>query len=704
MIVKRNQVFYLLAENYCSDNVLASLQTYLSILNEIQTEKHWNWDCVPKSAAQFEFYKQAVESSPDVFKKHGNYDSFITELDKKENWKFKNALETNHFSEIKKESGKYKNLLEFIDLGIEDRARHYTSNLVKIGFADEKRNISESGKTLLYPAMIEKDELEKILPLDSANIVYLRQLLKLKIFDSAKENFYAPFILAIYILLKKERFSENEFLEIIQGFSPYSKIDDIENYIDSYKEGDVVDSFESEIPAELKNDYKLEKSVFSKYFKNQKSSTTTDIYFTFYSLLFDFSKTVSEQSFEKLLAYYKSEKDILKKAFGKGKEIFKIKDKNISANDFKNQNPQIFSGDLNKNLYAIFYKSKQLDAIREYSDTTKRIFKATGLVSFENGYAELAFKDICNCIFDIDDLKRNFIGKIENQTVCESYDKYEIGMESYFCSVKTVSEILNYDGQKISQKINQIKTIYNERDIENILDIVAEKRNEEFKKFIFEKYPVQKVKDILALFADRTNDNKIKEAVNPDANVPTIFEYIVGIAWFYFSGCRINLLKSFNLALSANFEPLMHAGGGHGDIVIYEKDKVVMLEVTLMNANSQKRGEWEPVLRHSANLKIEEESNGLKRDVTTFFIADEFDYNTINIWKAVSSVSLQSSNDKSKFTSNVIIMPVSTGELSVLIGKADKYDEIIGSVRTLFENSRIDFDINWRKKFISQII
>ena len=96
----------------------------------------------------------------------------------------------------------------------------------------------------------------------------------------------------------------------------------------------------------------------------------------------------------------------------KGKEIFKIKDKNISANDFKNQNPQIFSGDLNKNLYAIFYKSKQLDAIREYSDTTKRIFKATGLVSFENGYAELAFKDICNCIFDIDDLKRNFIGKI----------------------------------------------------------------------------------------------------------------------------------------------------------------------------------------------------------------------------------------------------------------------------------------------------
>lgn len=147
MIVKKNQVFNLLAENYYSDNVLDSLQTYLSILNEIQSEKHWNWDCVPKSAAQFEFYKQAVEASPEVFKKHDNYDSFIAELNKEKNWKFKNALETNHFSEVRKEPEKYKKLLESVDLGIEDRARHYTSNLVKIGFADEKRNISESGKT-----------------------------------------------------------------------------------------------------------------------------------------------------------------------------------------------------------------------------------------------------------------------------------------------------------------------------------------------------------------------------------------------------------------------------------------------------------------------------------------------------------------------------------------------------------------------------
>ena len=186
--------------------------------------------------------------------------------------------------------------------------------------------------------------------------------------------------------------------------------------------------------------------------------------------------------------------------------------------------------------------------------------------------------------------------------------------------------------------------------------------------------------------------------------MPTIYEYVVGIAWYYFSGKRVDILSSYNLTLSANFEPLVHAGGGQGDIVIYEEDKVIMLEATLMNASSQKRGEWEPVLRHSINLKIEEETAGTGREVTSFFIADSFDYNTINIWKAVAAVPLQSSTDKDKFTDNVVIMPVNTDELSSLIDKSSEYDEIISKVHKLFEVDKINFDIEWREKFMGAII
>ena len=46
-----------------------------------------------------------------------------------------------------------------------------------------------------------------------------------------------------------------------------------------------------------------------------------------------------------------------------------------------------------------------------------------------------------------------------------------------------------------------------------------------------------------------------------------------------------------------------------------------------MNKQAQKRGEWEPVLRHALNLKADSEP----KEVFTFFIADELDRNTINI-------------------------------------------------------------------------
>ena len=196
---------------------------------------------------------------------------------------------------------------------------------------------------------------------------------------------------------------------------------------------------------------------------------------------------------------------------------------------------------------------------------------------------------------------------------------------------------------------------------------------------------------------------EIKNLVSPDSTVPTIYEYIVGIAWYYFSGKKIDLLDSYNLTLSADFEPLLHAGGGQGDIVVYESDKVVMLEVTLMNLSNQKRGEWEPVLRHSVNLKIDEESKNTNRKVITFFIAEEFDTNTINIWKAIASVPLQSTTDRNKFTDNVIIMPLNTQELSNLLDKSSNYNEIISKIYKSFETDKINFDLSWRDKILDAV-
>ena len=90
--------------------------------------------------------------------------------------------------------------------------------------------------------------------------------------------------------------------------------------------------------------------------------------------------------------------------------------------------------------------------------------------------------------------------------------------------------------------------------------------------------------------------------------------------------------------------------------------------------------------------------------MTSFFIADSFDANTINIWKAVAAVPLQSSLEKDKFTDNVVIMPINTDELSSLIDKESEYDEIISKVHKLFEVDKVNFDIDWREKFMEGIV
>ena len=361
---------------------------------------------------------------------------------------------------------------------------------------------------------------------------------------------------------------------------------------------------------------------------------------------------------------------------------------------------------VNESIYTEFIKSKTIDQIREYSDTTKRMFRATGIISFEKGYVELAYRELCDCIFKNDSMKSLIFGKIyeEVNPYYEDYEDYEGSIFSYFCEVTSLREILQYYPDEEEEIKTNISKEFDNASIKEIPKIVENRRRTEFKKFIEEVYPENKVKRLLSMFRDRNNDKQLKDVVSSDATVPTIYEYIVGIAWYYFSGKRIDLLSSYNLTLSANFEPLLHAGGGQGDIVIYDEDNVVMLEATLMNANSQKRGEWEPVLRHSINLKIDEEISETGRNVTSFFIADEFDCNTINIWKAVASVPLQSSVDKTKFTDNVVIMPISSDELINLMDKSKQYDEIICRVHDLFEVDKTKFDINWRDKFMTKIV
>lgn len=683
MKVMKNQVFNLMDTNGRREDVINALSGYIEILNDITENKGLKWGSMPESFAQFEFYRQALLKFPETFKVHSYYDKFLEEIGK--NKKVKEAVQRLDTEPFRNNSRGFEEISGLFDKGIEDRARHYTSTLNKLGFTDKERNITEVGKQLLNPKAVEKDELEELLSIDSVNVIYLRQLMKLRIFDESGNKFIAPFCLALYLLLENDRISEEDFFEVIQNATPYI----------------------SEMPkkSEMPDEY-----TFLNLLKNRKSEKTTDIYLQFYGLLSDFYIKQNKTELGYLLSYYEKNKAILNKAFGKGRSFLKY-DKQGSGEKnpavFLRDNGDLFSDNMSQKLYKMFSESKRYDAIREYSDTTKRIFKATGIISFKKGCVELVNKELLECITDIEKLKQIMTGYIyeEQDVLYECYEDYEGDRYSYFCMNHSLCDILGYTEEDVKTIVLKIKKRFAVKDGESIKEKLYKKRSMEFESFIALKYPVREVQRILSLFSDRTNDKLIKKTVSPDASVPTIYEYMVGIAWYYFSNKTIDLADSLNLTMSADFEPLVHAGGGQGDIIIREKHRIIMLEATLMNASSQKRGEWEPVLRHSVNLKAEVENNPAdsQKDVITFFIADEFDVNTINIWKAVSSVPLQSSADKELFTENVMIMPVSNAELSVLTEKNTEYEKILETIKELFEKDKQQFDMGWRDKYMKML-
>jgi len=79
---------------------------------------------------------------------------------------------------------------------------------------------------------------------------------------------------------------------------------------------------------------------------------------------------------------------------------------------------------------------------------------------------------------------------------------------------------------------------------------------------------------------------------------------------------------------------------------------------------------------------------------------DTTNMNTINIWRAVSSVPLQSTNDSSKITNNVMIMPIQNSELISLIESQKIVSSLITSVKVSYDMIAKNFDSNWRNNIL----
>ncbi|MGL4850966.1 MAG: AlwI family type II restriction endonuclease [Clostridium sp.] len=578
--------------------------------------------------------------------------------------------------------------------------RTFTSGLFKMGFCDKKRNLTDIGLQFLNKKEIILDDFERRLNLKNDNIIFLRQLLKLYIWDKDVELGFNPFVFLIKILNKYDYLEKEEFEAIIQVSSGKVDFNKVLCEFEKVRNGNI--SLEEFFNRNLENNtsrYDIEQftkgksvseEIFKSIFYNRKTATSRDKYFDFYNQLMRYKvDKKNQEELDKLIVYLKD--DIIKKAFNIS-TIFSNLKKKLSCEKFLEEYSEVglikYEDEKFKNEFLeVFIKAKREDIVKEYRDMTYRIFNISGIlntrnsvIKIENIYAKEYFKEIDNYL---------------NITINDKTEDIS--------KIITINEILQCNKtQKIDAKLKNEYKLDNKL---NIIEYLAKKEEQDFNEFVKREFSKKKIIKILEEISLR-NDKNIFEIVTDQTTVPTIFEYILGIAWLYISDFQFNLLESLNLTLDSNYYPLSHAAGGDGDIVInYEKNKkhLLMLEATLMDINTQKRGELEPVVRHSVNLKIKAKKNNI--NAYSIFVANELDNNVINIFRTCNLLNLESSFNKGKFTVGTKIVAFKISEIISILEKDIKYDKIFNAIEYEFEDDSINrINNSWREKFINRII
>lgn len=710
--VTEDQIFNLIDTNGRRRDMINSYQIYAEELQKLNLSSYNKWSSWPKSTNQFSFYKKVLERSKDVFKKHEGYDRFCHILNN-------NATFKEGFFNLDKSLANYhKEIFDDLDKNIEKRARHYTNNLVKIGFITENRIFTECGSAFLSPEKIVRDSLEKYFPISDTSLLFFRQAMKLRIYDKSGKYYYSPVKFILYTLLRAstKKIAVSDMLSLAQQITPYHQGMNIREVVDLFLNDGLEEALmyiegfiNSKNSKTINQNYRLGYDEFESLYTNRKSKSAVQVYYLFYNNLWDYLKNKTDENLQNLIEIFEDKKQrlMLNKAFGFNKKIFVIPRKKsvTTVEKFEELNYEnsllhfTSINEFNKLIYSRFIKSKYEDKKGENTSETKKLLEATGLFRTENNIIEVKVKEL----FNIDKIEEKLLDDIlVDNKKDESFEEYE-GINGKFGGL---TNFLNIVGVNENTALKALKTIKNKYGFDSTSDLsrfYEENEDHEFKKFISNKFPRKKVFTILSMFSDRSNDRKIQKEVTDEADIPTIFEYIVGLAWYYLSDDKSYVLQnSYNLFLNSNYLPVGHAPGGNGDIVINYSSRTLMLEVTLMNKHAQKRGEWEPVLRHSVNLSITNKNPSM-----TIFVADELDSNTINIWRAVASVPLESSKEAGKYTKeNVEIMPVKISDfLKFNDEKNFSSEKFLRAVKKSFDEMRkIPFEKNWRENIIQSSI
>jgi len=585
------------------------------------------------------------------------------------------------------------------------RGRTLTNSLVKTGLINEKREISPVGKAWLSMKLKPRDPLEKILNLSEDNLVFLRQWSKVRLYNKEGNHYFIPFMFMLNLLSHYRRIPKKDFLVFIHSIPPtlndqqlndlIQKYSDVANgkmnfneFVDRYLDNQNLANVVDDVQKLLSSD-NIDQDDFNKYFVNGKSTDSAGpIYLRFVKALINFRSKPTVARMKELVK--QGALDKIKKAFGFGKNPFKFsKKREYTLDEFidDNSDNDLINTSLG-NIFVVFRNSKRDDLVHEYGDMTYRLTNLAGVISYSNNIVSLPLRPVFEKIFTSYDI---------SMSGSENYKDFDLNFGSALYQQSTFLESLRLSDNQIDSVLKLVARTMGLDNYQEIAKEVEKQNNLRFEKLVRNKFPKTTVLELLQQFVSR-KDDLIAKTVTDNAPIPDIFEYVLGLAWYYISNKKVNIRSAYNLSLDADFLPLSHAAGYQGDLEFHYENRTLLLEATLMDHNTQKRGELEPVIRHTVNLTIE---NGLQ-PTQTIFVASELDDNVMNIFRATQFIELNHSAKKGS-TSGINIFALSISELIKLM-KANINDrKILNIINNAMDSNPTQVKNNWRTPILESM-
>ena len=559
-------------------------------------------------------------------------------------------------------------------------AREKTSGLVNIGVITEDRKLTAVGnkiESLLYKQMTK----DNIFLISEDSYYYLLQMLKLQIIDG--EIKIKPFIALIYMIEKLGYLSYDEFTYLLPLCKNKYDVKKMVENIKANRIGLDIDEIIKMKIFEMNNyleawnifrqDYPVSEETFEKIGINRKSRLYDRPYNNVYHTLVDLVFHLRHNTFEERLEKYKELYNCCQSISGNTRNLwisylfFGYRINNLDEefdNKFRNLDISIVKNiiDFKQEFFTTLHLFKWKVNLKEYFDLNKRYFSLTDIIKFEDDKIELDmlpkhyFEKIIDDVLDeklldIDEYKNVFYNNIPIEKISNSYT----------LNINDVVKNIN-NSLGINLTINTVN------------DYVENEKLKAFNKLIDDKFSNDKLIMLLDNIKNRSDD-LINEYVTDNATVPTIFEYILGIAWYRISNKKGNILDYMNLSLDADLLPKTHAGGGMADIVYkYDEDGYpkhdLLIEATLSESTGQRSMEMEPVSRHlGENIKLTNNENDY-----ALFVAPVLEERIIMDFRNRKTYCYPKGNGD--YTNGLKIIPINIDILKILLINNVKYDYI----------------------------